>query len=164
MLAKRGSKPATRPDPEYPGSTKQRHDTFAGEASDQTDRAGGGGALGNFAEELGTLLGNTERKAAEWLAQRKRVTERLTAIRDKASSLLEQMSSLVPAMPSLPAIRRRRKLGRRPKTEGSTAPPAAKRGPGRPKKAKRAPMSAEAKARISEAQRRRWAAFRKSRG
>lgn len=162
-MAKRGRKPATRPEAENQGIMKLRHDSLAGEASNQTDRGAVGGALGDFAEELGAFLGNTERKATEWLAQRKRVTEQLTAIRDKATGLLEQMGALVPAMPLIPIIRRGRKPGRPPTREGSAISLPAKRGPGRPK-AKRAPMSAEAKARISEAQRKRWAAFRKSRG
>jgi len=50
-------------------------------------------ALGDFAEDLGRLLGTTERKASELLAQRKQVAENLTAIRDEASALLNHLSS-----------------------------------------------------------------------
>jgi hypothetical protein len=118
--------------------------------------------LGDFAEELGALLGKTERKAAEWLAQRKRVTEQLTAIRDKAASLLLQMGSLGPQI--FPVFPRRRRRLRASKTEGSAVSSAVKRGPGRPpgSKRKRKPMSEEARARIAEAQRRRWATVKRA--
>lgn len=49
--------------------------------------------LGDFAEQVGRLVGTTERKASGWLAQRNQVAENLTAIRDKASELLTQLSS-----------------------------------------------------------------------
>jgi hypothetical protein len=55
-----------------------------------------GGKLGDFAEDLGSLLGTTERKATEWLGQRELVAARLAAIRDKASSLLTQLAGNVP--------------------------------------------------------------------
>ena len=44
--------------------------------------------LGDFAENLGRLLGTTERKASAWIAQRNQVAQNLTAIRDRASELL----------------------------------------------------------------------------
>lgn len=120
-----------------------------------------GGALGDFAEELGTFLGNTERKASEWLAQRKKVTDQLTAIRDKATILLQQMGAVVAERP---LARRRGPKPRSPQAEGSVRAPAGGRRPGRPKKTRRKPMSDEARARIAEAQRKRWAAFRKAKG
>jgi hypothetical protein len=52
-----------------------------------------GGKLGDFAEELGTFLGTTERKATELLGQREQVAARLSAIRDKADQLLRDLSS-----------------------------------------------------------------------
>jgi hypothetical protein len=163
-LAKRGRKPAITSDVETQDFAKQRRESAAGGADDQTDRSAGGSPLGDFAEELGTFLGNTERKAAEWLSQRKRVTEQLTAIRDKASSLLQQMGSMVPELPAMTVMRRRGRRRRVRKTEGSAVSSAVKRGPGRPpgSKRKRKPMSEEARARIAEAQRRRWATVKRA--
>ncbi len=46
-------------------------------------------ALGDFAEDVGRLLGTTERKASEWLSQRSRRGQRswlLSAIRRKRCS------------------------------------------------------------------------------
>lgn len=129
---------------------------FSGEANDSTDKsfaAQAGGTIGDFAGDLSKFLGDTERKASEWLGQRKAMTDRLTAIRDQAARLLRQMGSLAPDMPSMPGLRRRgRPVGSKNQ--------AVKRGPGGPRKAKRRTMSAEARARIAEAQRKRWAKVR----
>ena len=46
--------------------------------------------LGDFAEDLGRLLGEATRRAESWLSQRQQVTEQLTNIRDTAGRLLEQ--------------------------------------------------------------------------
>jgi len=107
-----------------------------------------GGTLETFAEDLGRLLGTTERKAAEWLNQRQTVAQQLTAIRDKASDLLKQLGHL-----DVPFARTGRPAG------------GVKRGPGRPKgsaKRKKRVMSAEARERIAAAQRARWAKHRRA--
>ena len=44
-----------------------------------------------LAEELGTFLGTSERKANEWLARQQQLRTQLSAIRDKATALLSQL-------------------------------------------------------------------------
>jgi hypothetical protein len=48
----------------------------------------------DFAEDLGRLLGTTQKKAEQWLGQRQALTERLTQIRDAASGYLEQLTGV----------------------------------------------------------------------
>jgi hypothetical protein len=102
--------------------------------------------LEDFAEDLGRILGQAQNKAASWLEQRKAIAAHLTSVRDTATSLLAQLGLAGAAR------------GRRPQE------PKAKRGPGRP--AKRGPrkrtMSAEARAKISAAQKARWAKQKRS--
>ena len=47
--------------------------------------------LGDLAEDLGTFLGSSERKASEWLARQQELRKQLSAIRDKATALLSQL-------------------------------------------------------------------------
>jgi hypothetical protein len=47
--------------------------------------------LGDLAEDLGTFLGSSERKASEWLARQQELRTQLSAIRDKATALLSQL-------------------------------------------------------------------------
>jgi hypothetical protein len=105
--------------------------------------------MGDFAEDLGRLLGTARAKADNWLGQRQAVAKQLTAIRDTASSLLNQLGDL--------AARRRKK-----------------RGPGRPRKAMgpratasgaypRRTLSAKAREAISRAQKKRWAKVKRGR-
>jgi hypothetical protein len=47
--------------------------------------------LGDLAEDLGTFLGSSERKAGEWLARQQELRTQLSAIRDKATALLSQL-------------------------------------------------------------------------
>ena len=49
--------------------------------------------LGDFAEDVGRLLGTTERKASEWLSQRTVVATKLAAIRDQAQALLSKLNA-----------------------------------------------------------------------
>ncbi|HEX7085819.1 MAG TPA: hypothetical protein VF198_05610, partial [Vicinamibacterales bacterium] len=95
-----------------------------------------GRTLAGFAEDLGRLLGQTERKASEWLQQRQAVAEQLSAIRDKAIDLLGQLG-LESGRASARATTRRagRKTGR-----------------------KRRRLSKETRMKMAEAARRRWAA------
>ena len=102
--------------------------------------------LEEFAEDLGRLLGTAKAKADGWLEQRQSIATQLSAIRETATDLLHQVTG-----GRANAIGRRGRVGSR------------KRRPGRPKGAgrKRRRMSAEARARIAEAQRRRWAKQRR---
>ena len=47
--------------------------------------------LGDLAEDLGTFLGSSERRASEWLARQQELRKQLSAIRDKAAALLSQL-------------------------------------------------------------------------
>ena len=106
--------------------------------------------IGDFAEDLGKILGTAQSKASAWLDQRKSIAEQLTQIRDTANQYLQQLTGVTAA-----AVTRARR-GRPP---GGGA----RRGPGRPPgsiKNKRT-MSAEARAKISAAQKKRWAKQRR---
>jgi hypothetical protein len=94
--------------------------------------------IDDFAEELGELLGSAQAKAEGWLGQRTQIAKSLKGIRDTASKLLAD-------------------LGERAQRMALTA-----RGPGKRKTSsgpvpKRRKMSAAARARISAAQKARWA-------
>ena len=108
--------------------------------------------IGDFAEDLGKILGTAKSKASAWLDQRKSIADQLTQIRDSANQYLQQL------MGGAAAVTRTRR-GRPP---GGGA----KRGPGRPPGSgrKKRTMSAEARAKISAAQKRRWAKHRKETG
>ena len=86
-----------------------------------------------FAEDLGRLLGTARAKAEGWIGQREKIAKQLAEISKTASALFNQLMSRAPI---------------------------AHRGAGRPKGSgrKRRRMSAEARRRISEAQKKRWAA------
>ena len=116
------------------------------------------GAIGGFAEDLGRILGQASNKADSWLGQRQAIVKQLTQLRDEASSLLNQLGEQAAAA---------RKRGRR--VADSFVAGYQRRGPGRPKgskskrgiivgnKRKRRNMSAAARAKISAAQKARWA-------
>jgi hypothetical protein len=105
--------------------------------------------LEGFAEDLGKLLGSARARAEGWLGQREKIASQLAEIRDTASTLLQQMTGGAAAMAA--AVRGRRR-GRPP---GSTNRAQAGT-PGR-KGTRRRKMSAEARKRISDAQKKRWA-------
>src|SRR5262245_40693316 len=100
-----------------------------------------------FAEDLGRLLGTAQTKAEGWLGQRKEIIKHLSDIRDTASRLLTDLGHQAER-----AVRRGRPAG-----STNTAAPAVFAAPPVSRK-KRRKMSAEARARIAEAQRKRWAA------
>jgi len=105
------------------------------------------GKLEGFAEDLGKLLGHAQNKAESWLEQRKAIAANLVGLRDTATRLLEQLG-VSDGSPSVPNKARGTATGSTP----------GRRGPGRPKGArKKRTMSAEARARIGAAQRARWA-------
>jgi ElaB/YqjD/DUF883 family membrane-anchored ribosome-binding protein len=105
--------------------------------------------IGDFAEDMGRLLGQARNKAEGWLGQRQAIVKQLTQLRDEATSLLNQLGHQAVA------------AGRRGRRAASAAVTRLqKRGPGRPKgsgKKKRRTMSAAARAAISAAQKARWA-------
>ena len=110
-------------------------------------KASPSGKLEGFAEDLGRILGTARSKADSWLGQRQAIVKQLTQLRDEASNLLSQLGHGAERV-----IRRGRPAG-----SGSVA----KRGPGRPKGSVkvggRRTMSAAARAKISAAQKLRWA-------
>jgi len=112
-----------------------------------------------FAEDLGRILGTARAKADSWLGQRQAIVKQLTQLRDEASSLLNQLGHQAVA-----AGQRGRRVA------DSFVAGYQKRGPGRPKgsknrkgiiivsgKRRRRKMSAAARAKISAAQKARWA-------
>jgi hypothetical protein len=114
------------------------------------------GAIGGFAEDLGRLLGRARNKAEDWLGQRQAIVKQLTQLRDEASSLLNQLGQQASA-----AGQRGRRVA------DSFVEGYQKRGPGRPEGPKnrkrsiiihgRRKMSKAARAKISAAQKARWA-------
>jgi hypothetical protein len=109
-------------------------------------KASPSGKLEGFAEDLGRILGTARSKADSWLGQRQAIVKQLTQLRDEASNLLSQLGHGA------------ERVIRRGRPAGSVS--VAKRGPGRPKgsgKGGRRTMSAAARAKISAAQKLRWA-------
>jgi hypothetical protein len=120
-------------------------------------------ALGDFAADLGNLLGTVQNRASSWMEQRKAITEQLTRIRDTANDYLQQLSGA--GATAVTAFQRARR-GRPPKSAApKAAPPAASpaSGGGAKKGGRRKgfKMSASARKRIGEAQRARWAKLRR---
>ena len=115
---------------------KNRHEATARPAGDD--------ALVDFAADLGRFLGTVQNRATGWLEQRKTIAEQLTQIRDTANDYLRQLTGTDSGAPK---ARRGRPAG-----QASVA------GRGRKKRT----MSPEARERIAEAQRRRWAKHRKA--
>jgi dsDNA-specific endonuclease/ATPase MutS2 len=52
-----------------------------------------GGALGDIAQNLGTLLGNAEKQWRAWQGPRDAVVKAVTDVRDRAAALLAEMSA-----------------------------------------------------------------------
>jgi hypothetical protein len=111
-----------------------------------------------FAEDLGRLLGNARSKAEGWIGQRKAISEHLAGIRDTATGLLAQlgMGEGAASASSAPKARRGRPRAKAA-VAASPAPVAAVTEGKKPRT-----MSAEARARISAAQKKRWAKLRKT--
>jgi len=105
--------------------------------------------LEDFAEDLGRLLGTARGKAENWLNQRQSIVKNLTELRDTATKLLADLGH-----GTQQAIARRRGrppgAGRRRQVEGELQPMPLSR------KRKRK-LSPEARQRMSEAQKARWA-------
>jgi len=99
--------------------------------------------LEEFAEDLGRLLGQAQHKAASWLDQRNAIADHLIGLRDTASRLLAQLGV--------------QESGRAASGPVSTLPAAQRIGRRSAAGKKKRVMSAEARAKISAAQRARWA-------
>ena len=125
-------------------------------------------ALGDFAADMGKLLGTVQNRATSWLDQRKAITDQLTQIRDTANKYLQDLRGAQDKGGDAPFPMKRR--GRRGRPPGSGG----KHGPGRPKGSaapadvvagggkKKRTMSPEARQRIGDAQRARWAKQKKA--
>jgi hypothetical protein len=138
-MAKKRGRPHSNADYVPPGT----------DVSDARERNRAGIQIENqaldFAEDLGRLLGTTQKKAEEWLGQRKALAERLTQIRDAAAGYLQQLTGV-----STDTLRpARRGPGRRPGSLNKAAAPAGRK--------RKRTMSAEAREKIRQAQLRRWA-------
>jgi hypothetical protein len=103
----------------------------------------------DFAEELGKLLGTAKAKAEGWLGQRKSIAAQLATIRDTASELLHNLTESGGAVEGMFGPRRGHPSGSKSKQAASSA------ATGRRKR-----MSAAARAKISAAQKARWAKLR----
>ena len=137
---------------------------------DPTPQGQASDVLGDFAADLGKFLGGVQNRAASWLQQRKEIADQLTQIRDTANQYLQQLTGgsqvTTPSMLVKEVARREgqprrgRPPGRRNTAlaaQGSSAPEEAVEQPAKPKRT----MSAEARARIADAQRKRWAKVRR---
>lgn len=103
-----------------------------------------------FAEDLGKLLGHAQNKAQSWLSQRKQIVDHLEGIRDTANTLLTQLGHQARRAVSSSA------RGYRGTAEGdlsSVVDVVEKR---------TRKLSAAARKAISDAQKKRWAKYRKA--
>jgi hypothetical protein len=108
-----------------------------------------------FAEDLGRLLGSARAKADSWLEQRQAVVKELTSIRDAASGLLDrlghQAASTTRTVSRLVGGQRTPTAPAAAANEGASAPARRRR-----------KLSAAARAKISAAQKARWAKVRRA--
>jgi hypothetical protein len=115
--------------------------------------------LEGFAEDLGRLLGTAAAKADQWMAQRQAIVKQLTDVRDTASKLLADLGRRAQArvvgkgrgrlLRRVPGVLKKAgTLGVVNKLRGSLVPPGVR---------KRRKMSNAARAKISAAQKARWA-------
>jgi hypothetical protein len=95
-----------------------------------------------FAEDVGRLLGTAQAKAEDWLGQRKQIAKTLEGIRDTATNFLSQLGHQA-------AGRRGRPLVSEVKTAALVV--------NKIRGAQKRVMSAVARAKISAAQKARWA-------
>lgn len=100
-----------------------------------------------FAEDLGKLLGHAQNKAQSWLGQRKQIVDHLEGIRDTANNLLTQLGHQ--ARRAVTSTSR-----------GYRATAATDVVDAVEKKTRK--LSAAARKAISDAQKKRWAKYRKS--
>ena len=101
-----------------------------------------------FAEDLGRLLGQARGKAENWLDQRNTIVKNLTELRDTATKLLADLGHQAENQVAKVTGKR---LGRPPGTRKAAPTPI--------ETAKRV-LSPEARQRISDAQKARWASVK----
>jgi hypothetical protein len=111
-------------------------------------------AVLGFAEELGRILGTTERKANEWLQQREAIAQQLTQIRDTAGKYLAQLTG---GGASVAAAVRRGRRGRPPGSKNKQAS-----ADGRSRQQRRTQMSAAQRKAVSARMKKYWAERRKA--
>jgi len=104
----------------------------------------------DFAEDIGRMLGTVQAKAESWLDQRKSVVGHLRTILNNAAKMLEQLGEVPfprdPGKSAGSSTAKAKGRGRPPKSAGIKR--------GRPKGFK---MSPEARKKMAEAAKRRWA-------
>jgi hypothetical protein len=103
----------------------------------------------DFAEDLGRMLGHARNKAEGWLNQRDAIVKNLTQLRDEATKLLAQLGQNA----STATARGVRILRGRPPAARALVVNKLREAPVR----KRRTMSKAARAKISAAQKARWA-------
>jgi hypothetical protein len=162
-VAKKGNRGINRPQANQQNEEPigPRHDVTMLRGGSEGTEAGAPDALVDFAEDMGKFLGTVQSKATSWLEQRKAIAEQLAQIRDTANQYLQQLGTEgAHLVERFDKARRGRPAGTKnvKRAAGSPAPAEAVEGSG---KAKRT-MSAEARARIAEAQRKRWAKHRRA--
>ncbi len=103
-----------------------------------------------FAEDLGKLLGHAQNRAQDWLGQKKQIVAHLEGIRDTANGLLSQLGH----------------QAQKAVTSGTrayrSATKAAAPGVANVVEKKTRALTAAARKAISDAQKRRWAKYRKN--
>jgi hypothetical protein len=106
-----------------------------------------GSSLASYAEDVGTFLGQVRSRWDELSNERDRLAKQLRGVINNAQSMLTEISGGVAK-----GIKRGRPAGSKNRAAGRTK--------GRPGRLKRRKMSAAARAKISAAQKKRWAAKR----
>jgi hypothetical protein len=101
--------------------------------------------IDDFAEELGKLLGTAKAKAEGWLGQRTQIAKSLERIRDTASKLLSDLGHQA------------QRIARKGRAVGAARRSPVQRSASGSPPLKRRKMSAAARAKISAAQKARWA-------
>jgi outer membrane protein TolC len=110
----------------------------------------------DFAVDLGKMLGHARNKAEGWLGQREQIVKNLTQLRDEANTLLSQLGHEAQGIVRRgrpPLARGVRKLRGMQSSVGLVVDKLR----GTPPVRKRRKMSKAARARISAAQKARWA-------
>jgi hypothetical protein len=113
---------------------------------------------GSAADQIAEFIG---RRLGELLNQKDTLAKQLADVETQLLEVRQQVTQQFGSV--LPATRGRRKGKRVRKTEGSAAPPSVKKG-GRSGNdgSGRKPISDDARARMAEAQRRRWSRYRQA--
>jgi hypothetical protein len=120
--------------------------------------------VGDLAENLGRVLGNTEKSLRGWFSQRDKFIKSLIDIRDRANKLLAEAGHQAQQAASAVATRRGRPPGPGRKKSAKTANRRPAQPKGSDKKTRKGGMSPEGRARVAAAQKARWAAKRAAAG